>query len=143
MATFLGNSCPLGWPCVIVFVFVIFIYFPYGFKSGVGFLIAPVPVRCFSITFTDTHARFLVPVKKFFEGFYHECLLTPSWSFDLHHFKKLSFHPVHGYYTLNLALVGKAFSYEIFENGRRWTDRRMPDHEFTKRSQCEPPVQVG
>ena len=31
-------------------VFLIFIYFPLGFKSGICLLIAPVPVHCFSIT---------------------------------------------------------------------------------------------
>ena len=37
---------------LIVFcLFVIFIYFPLGFKSGICLLIAPVPVHCFSITF--------------------------------------------------------------------------------------------
>ena len=29
----------------------IFIYFPFGFKSGICLLIAPLPVHCFSITF--------------------------------------------------------------------------------------------
>ena len=48
----LGNSCLLGWPFVLIVfcLFVIFIYF--GFKSGIWLLIAPVPTRCFSITFT-------------------------------------------------------------------------------------------
>ena len=48
----LGNSCPLGWPFVLIAfcLFVIFIYFPFSFKSGIWLLIAPVPVHCFSIT---------------------------------------------------------------------------------------------
>ena len=32
-------------------LFVIFIYFPFCFKSGICLLIAPVPVHCFSITY--------------------------------------------------------------------------------------------
>ena len=50
----LGNSCPLGWPFVLIVfcLFVIFIYFPFWFKSGIWLLIAPVPIHCFSITFT-------------------------------------------------------------------------------------------
>ena len=48
-----GNSCPLGWPCVLFCLFVIFIYFPFGFRSGIWLSIAPVPVHCFSITFMD------------------------------------------------------------------------------------------
>ena len=31
-------------------LFVIFIYYPFGFKSMICLLIAPVPVHCFSIT---------------------------------------------------------------------------------------------
>ena len=49
----LGNSFPLGQQFVLIVfcLFVIFIYFPFGFKSGICLLIAPVPVHCFSITF--------------------------------------------------------------------------------------------
>ena len=49
----LVNSCPLGWSYVLIVfcLFVIFIYFPFGFKSGLWFLIARVPVHYFSITF--------------------------------------------------------------------------------------------
>ena len=50
----LGNSCPLGLQFVLIVfcLFEIFIYFPFGFKSGICRLVAPVPVYCFSITFT-------------------------------------------------------------------------------------------
>ena len=51
----LGNSCPLGWPYVLIalclFVIFIYMYFPFGFKSGIWLLIASVPVHCFSFTF--------------------------------------------------------------------------------------------
>ena len=45
----LGNSFPLGWPFVLIVfcLFVIFIYFLFGFRSGIWRLIAPVPVHCF------------------------------------------------------------------------------------------------
>ena len=48
----LGNSCPLGWPFVIIVfcLFVIFGYFPFDFDSGICLLIASVPVHCFLIT---------------------------------------------------------------------------------------------
>ena len=51
----LGISCPFGWPYVLIVfcLFVIFIYFPFGFKSGIWLLIAPIPVHCFSISFTN------------------------------------------------------------------------------------------
>ena len=31
----LGNSCPLGWPCVLIVfcLFVVFIYFPFWFSE--------------------------------------------------------------------------------------------------------------
>ena len=47
-----GNSCLLGWPFALT-VFCLFIIFIscFGFKSGICLLIAPVPVRYFSITF--------------------------------------------------------------------------------------------
>ena len=49
----LGNSCPLGLPYVLI-VFCLLVtcfYIPFCFKSGLGLLIAPVPVHCFSITY--------------------------------------------------------------------------------------------
>ena len=48
----LGNSCPLGWPYVLIVfcLFVILIYFPFWFLERVWLLIASVPVHCFSIT---------------------------------------------------------------------------------------------
>ena len=50
----LGNSCPLGWPYVLI-VFCPFIFFlfisHFGFKSGIWLLIATVPVHSFSNTF--------------------------------------------------------------------------------------------
>ena len=48
----MGNSCPLSWSFVLI-VFCLFVIFisRFGFKSGICFLIAPVPVHCFSITF--------------------------------------------------------------------------------------------
>ena len=51
----LGNSCPLGMQflLIVLYLFVIFIYFPFGFKSGICLMIAPVPVHCVSITFND------------------------------------------------------------------------------------------
>ena len=47
------NSCPLGWLFVLIVVClsVIFIISRFGVKSGIWFLIAPVPSHCFSITF--------------------------------------------------------------------------------------------
>ena len=48
----LGNSCPLGWPFVLIVfcLFVIFFISGFGFRSRIWLLIAPVPVHCFSIT---------------------------------------------------------------------------------------------
>ena len=46
------NSCPLGWPYVLIIfcllVFLCILYF--GFNKGVMFLIAPVPIHFFSVT---------------------------------------------------------------------------------------------
>ena len=49
----LGNSCPLGWPYVLIVfcLFVILFISNFGFKNGIWLLIAPVPAHCFSITF--------------------------------------------------------------------------------------------
>ena len=44
----LGNSCPLGWPYVLIVfcLFVVFIYIPFWFlKRDLAF--ALVPVHCF------------------------------------------------------------------------------------------------
>ena len=51
----LGNSCPFGWPYVlIVFCLFVFLFIShFGFKTGIWLLIAPVPVHCFSITLTQ------------------------------------------------------------------------------------------
>ena len=48
----MGNSCPLGWPYVLI-VFCLFVIFisHFSFKSGIWLFIASVPVHCFSITF--------------------------------------------------------------------------------------------
>ena len=49
----LENSCPLGKQFVlIVFCLFVIIISRFGFKSGICLLIAPVPVHCYSITFT-------------------------------------------------------------------------------------------
>ena len=49
----LSACCPLGWPYVLIVfclhVFVFFIHFLFGFKSGVWLSIPPNPVHCFSI----------------------------------------------------------------------------------------------
>ena len=52
----LGNSCPLGklFVLIVFCLFVIFIYFRFGFESGICLWIAQVPVHCFSITFTSS-----------------------------------------------------------------------------------------
>ena len=49
----MGDSCPLGWQFVLIVfcLFVMFVCFKFGFKSGICLLIAPVPGHCFSITF--------------------------------------------------------------------------------------------
>ena len=49
----LRNSCPLGWPYVLIVfcLFVILFISHFGFKSGIWLLITPVPVHCFSNTF--------------------------------------------------------------------------------------------
>ena len=49
----LGNSCLLSWPFfLIVFcLFVVLVISHFGFEGGICFLIAPVPVHCFLITF--------------------------------------------------------------------------------------------
>ena len=55
-----GNSCPLGWPLVLIVfcIFVIIFISRFGFKIGIWLLIAPVPGYCFSITFHVTeHSR--------------------------------------------------------------------------------------
>ena len=44
----LGNSCPFGWPFVLIFVIFLFITH-FGFKSVIWLLFAPVPVHCFLI----------------------------------------------------------------------------------------------
>ena len=62
----LGNSCPLGYQFVLIVfcLFVIFIYFPFGFKSGICLLNAPVPVHCFSFTFLQyCHIAFMMRVQ--------------------------------------------------------------------------------
>ena len=46
----LGNSCPLGWPFVLV-MFCLFVIFFYIFERGICLLIVPVPVHCFLNTF--------------------------------------------------------------------------------------------
>ena len=56
----LGNSCPLGWPYVLIVfcLFVFFLFIPhFGFKSKIWLLIAPVPVHCFSITFNGDYVK--------------------------------------------------------------------------------------
>ena len=57
----LRNSCPLGWPYVLI-VFCLFcnIYlFPVlVLRAGFWLLIAPVPVHCFSITLTINFCDF-------------------------------------------------------------------------------------
>ena len=54
----LVNSCPLGWPYVLIVfcLFVVLFISHFGFKSGIWLLIAPVPVLCFSITFLVENA---------------------------------------------------------------------------------------
>ena len=49
----LGNSCPLGWPFVLIVfcLFVILVISHFGFESRICLLIAPVPVHCFFVTF--------------------------------------------------------------------------------------------
>ena len=51
----LENSCPLGWPFVLIgfCLFVFLFIFHFGFKTGIWLLIASVPVHCFSITLTQ------------------------------------------------------------------------------------------
>ena len=53
MATFweiAARSVNNKFVLIVFCLFVIFIYFPFGFKSRICLLIAPVPVHCFSIT---------------------------------------------------------------------------------------------
>ena len=49
----LGNSCPLGWPFVLILfcVFVALGISYFSFEGMICFLIAPVSVHCFLITF--------------------------------------------------------------------------------------------
>ena len=46
----LGNSCPLGWPLVLI-VFCLFVILVIGFESSIRLLIARIPVHCFLVTF--------------------------------------------------------------------------------------------
>ena len=48
-----GNSCPLGWPFVLIVIclFVILVISHFGFESRICLLIAPVPVHAFSLLF--------------------------------------------------------------------------------------------
>ena len=48
----LGNSCPLGWPFVLIVfcLFVILVISHFGLESRICLLIAPAPVHCFLIT---------------------------------------------------------------------------------------------
>ena len=48
-----GNSCPLGWPFVLIVfcLFVILVISNFGFESWICLLIAPVPVHCVLVTF--------------------------------------------------------------------------------------------
>ena len=63
----LGNSCPLGWPFVLI-VFclsIILVISHFGFEGGICLLIAPVPVHCFLITFLGKYNQLwatVVPV---------------------------------------------------------------------------------
>ena len=47
------NSCPLGWPFVLIVfcLFVILVISYFGFESRICLLIAPVPVHCVLVTF--------------------------------------------------------------------------------------------
>ena len=57
---FLENSCPLGWPYVLIVFCLVFVFLfisHFGFKSGIWLLIAPVPIHCFSFAFEEL--RFL------------------------------------------------------------------------------------
>ena len=49
----LGNSCPLGWPFVLIVfcLFVILVISHFGFEGGLCLQTASVPVHCFLITF--------------------------------------------------------------------------------------------
>ena len=49
----LGNSCPFGWPFVLIVfcLFVILVISHFGFESSICLLIAPVHVHCFLVTF--------------------------------------------------------------------------------------------
>ena len=44
----MGNSCPLGWPSVLIVfcLFVILVISHFGFESGIRHLIALVRVHC-------------------------------------------------------------------------------------------------
>ena len=55
-SVWVADSCPLGWPFVLIVVclFVIFIYFPFWFYERDLAIDCPVPVHCFSIIFMNS-----------------------------------------------------------------------------------------
>ena len=62
----LENSCPLGWPFVlIVFCLSVFYLFPVlVLRAGFWLLIVPVPVHCFSITLTQENGDACIEIQR-------------------------------------------------------------------------------
>ena len=59
MATFWKRAAhSVGRVLSLYFLYLYFSYFPFGFESGVWFLIATVPVRCLLVTFTVQRLHF-------------------------------------------------------------------------------------
>ena len=62
----LGNSCPLGWPFVLI-VFYLFVFYLFPIlvlRAGFLLLIAPVPAHCFSITLTQENGLACIEIQR-------------------------------------------------------------------------------
>ena len=55
----LGNSCPIGWPFVLIAfcLFVVLVISHFDFEDGICLLIALVPVHCLLITFISKNVN--------------------------------------------------------------------------------------
>ena len=80
------------------------------------------------------HAKFQIQRTWFWDFFssvfHHKRALSPSWSCDLDHLYKPSFHPSQGGSTLNLALTSQVVSEKMFKHYKRTMDAR--DFEYCK-----------
>ena len=63
----LGNSCPLGWPFVLIVlcIFVIFIYFPFWFKEqDLAFVCSQFLFIAFLLLLSTNNLRFRAKIRK-------------------------------------------------------------------------------